>query len=194
MKSFFFFLSGLGRPELWGIEKEGRSRGWGCCCCCSVAKSCWTLCDPWTEERQASLSFSVSMSWLKLMSIELVMNENHLIQPSHPLLPASPPEGRLGRAIWQLGWRDCTPPAGNPPALLVWQEGADCNSLGLPNDLGTELEGADKGSPSREMMVLPAPLPRNLSEKLSWWMFHRWLNRMCTLLLLSETFHKSQSY
>ena len=58
---------------------------------------------PWTEERQASLSFSVSMSWLKLMSIELVMNENHLIQPSQPLLPASPPEGGLGIAIWQLG-------------------------------------------------------------------------------------------
>ena len=34
---------------------------------------------PWTEARQASLSFTVSRSLLKLMSIELVMPSNHLI-------------------------------------------------------------------------------------------------------------------
>ena len=129
------------------------------------------------------------------MSIELVMNENHLIQPSQPLLPASPPEGGLGIAIWQLGWRDCTPPAGNPPALLVWQEGADCNSLGLPNDLGRGWRGLTKAHPPESWWCCPRPCPATcLSEKLSWWMFHRWLNRMCTLRLLGETFHKSQSY
>ena len=34
---------------------------------------------PWTAACQASLSFTVSQSWLKLMSIELVMPYNHLI-------------------------------------------------------------------------------------------------------------------
>ena len=34
---------------------------------------------PWTKARQASLSFTVSRSLLKLMSIELVMPSNHLI-------------------------------------------------------------------------------------------------------------------
>ena len=34
---------------------------------------------PWTVARQASLSFTVSQSLLKLMSIELVMPSNHLI-------------------------------------------------------------------------------------------------------------------
>ena len=34
---------------------------------------------PWTEACQDSLSFSVSWSLLKLMSIELVMPSNHLI-------------------------------------------------------------------------------------------------------------------
>ena len=34
---------------------------------------------PWTVERQASLSFTISWSLLKLMSIESVMPSNHLI-------------------------------------------------------------------------------------------------------------------
>ena len=48
-------------------------------CCCSIAKSCLTLCDPWTAARQSSLSFTISRSLLKLMSIESVMPYNHLI-------------------------------------------------------------------------------------------------------------------
>ena len=40
---------------------------------------------PWTAARQASLSFTVSQSLLKLMSIELVMPSNCLIL-CHPLL------------------------------------------------------------------------------------------------------------
>ena len=37
------------------------------------------LVSPWTAECQASLSFTISQSLLKLMSIELVMLSNHLI-------------------------------------------------------------------------------------------------------------------
>ena len=48
-------------------------------CCCSITKSCPTLCDPWTAAHQASLSFTIFQSLLKLMSIELVMPSNHLI-------------------------------------------------------------------------------------------------------------------
>ena len=51
--------------------------------CCSVAPSC--LCDPMDAARQASLSFTISQSLLKLMSIELVMPSSHLIL-CHPLL------------------------------------------------------------------------------------------------------------
>ena len=40
---------------------------------------------PWTEARQASLSFTISQSLLKLMSMELVMPSNRLIL-CHPLL------------------------------------------------------------------------------------------------------------
>ena len=43
---------------------------------------------PWTAAHQASLSFTISLSLLKLMSIESVMPSNHLIL-CHPLLPPS---------------------------------------------------------------------------------------------------------
>ena len=40
---------------------------------------------PWTVAHQASMSFSISQSLLKLMSIEMVMLSNHVIL-CHPLL------------------------------------------------------------------------------------------------------------
>ena len=51
--------------------------------CC---KTCPTLCDPMDCSTQASLSFTISQSLLKLMPIESVMPSNHLIL-CHPLLP-----------------------------------------------------------------------------------------------------------
>ena len=38
----------------------------------------WLLVKPWTAAHQVSLSFTISQSVLKLMSIELVMPSNHL--------------------------------------------------------------------------------------------------------------------
>ena len=43
---------------------------------------------PWTEIHQASLSFTISQSLLRLMSIELVMPSNHLILSCLPSPPA----------------------------------------------------------------------------------------------------------
>ena len=39
----------------------------------------WLLVTPWTAARQASLSFTISQSLLKLMSIKSVMTRNHPI-------------------------------------------------------------------------------------------------------------------
>ena len=39
----------------------------------------WLFATPWTAARQASLSFTISWSFLKLMSIKSVMPSNHLI-------------------------------------------------------------------------------------------------------------------
>ena len=52
----------------------------------NVLLSCvWLFVTPWTAARQASLSFNISQSLLKLMPIEFVMPSNHLIL-CHPLL------------------------------------------------------------------------------------------------------------
>ena len=45
----------------------------------------WLFASQWTTAHQASLSFTLSCSFLKLMSIELMMPSNHLIL-CHPLL------------------------------------------------------------------------------------------------------------
>ena len=62
----------------------------GCvlCCCCSVTQSYPPFATPWTAVRQASLSFTISQSLLKLMSTESVMPSNHLIL-CHTLLLSS---------------------------------------------------------------------------------------------------------
>ena len=39
----------------------------------------WLFVTPWTEAHQASLPFTISLSLLKLMSIELVMPSNHFL-------------------------------------------------------------------------------------------------------------------
>ena len=50
---------------------------------------------PWTASRQASLSFTISWSLLKLMSIDSVMPSNHLILCRHLLLPSIFPSIRV---------------------------------------------------------------------------------------------------
>ena len=49
----------------------------------------WLFATPWAEACQASLSFTISQSSLKLMSIESIMPSNHLILCRPLLLPPS---------------------------------------------------------------------------------------------------------
>ena len=53
--------------------------------CRSAPKHVWLFSNPWTATRQASLSFTISLSLLRLMSIRSVMPPNHLIL-CHPFL------------------------------------------------------------------------------------------------------------
>ena len=48
-------------------------------CCCSISQLCLTLCDPINCGTPDSLSITISLSLLRLMSIESVMSSNHLI-------------------------------------------------------------------------------------------------------------------
>ena len=62
----------------------------------SVAQSFQLFATPWTAVRQASLSFTISQSLLKLMSIESMMPSNHLILCcSILLLPSVFPSTRV---------------------------------------------------------------------------------------------------
>ena len=71
-----------------------------CYCCCSVSQSCPILCDPMDCSSQASLSFTISQSLLKPMS----MDDGDAIQPSHPLLHPSPPALNLSQHQGPFQW------------------------------------------------------------------------------------------
>ena len=59
------------------------------------------LCEPMNTARQASLSFTISWSLLKLMSIDSMMPSNHVIL-CHPLLPSIFPSTRVFQ--WVGSW------------------------------------------------------------------------------------------
>ena len=85
---------------------------------------------PWTAAHQASLSFAISQSWIKLMSIELMMPSNHLIL-CHPLLllPSIFPRSRVFsnelafRIRWPKYWsiRFSTSPSNEYSRLIYFR-------------------------------------------------------------------------
>ena len=79
-------------------------------CCCSVTQSSLTLLTPWTVACQASLSFIISQSLLKLMSIESVMPPNHLVLCCPLLLlPSTFPSIRVfsSKSAFCKKWPNC---------------------------------------------------------------------------------------
>ena len=109
----------------------------------------WLFVTPWTAAHQASLSITNSQSWLKLMSIELVMPSNHLILcHSLLLLPSffpsirvfsnesvlcirwqkywsfsfniSPSNEYSALIIVRMDWLDLLAPQGTLKSLLQW--------------------------------------------------------------------------
>ena len=75
---------------------------WMHCCCYSVVSHVQLSVTPWTAARQAPLSFTISWSFLKLMSIELMMPLNHLILCCPLLLPSFFPSIRVFPNEWAL--------------------------------------------------------------------------------------------
>ena len=78
-----------------------------CRFCCSVVQSCPPFATPWTAARQASLSFTIFQSLLKLMSIKSVTLSNHLVL-CHPLLllPSIVPSIRVfsSESVLHIRW------------------------------------------------------------------------------------------
>ena len=69
---------------------------------CSVTQLCLTLCNPMGCSMPASLSFTVSQSLLKLISITSVMPPNHLLVFHPLLLPSIFPSIRVFCNEWAL--------------------------------------------------------------------------------------------
>ena len=67
---------------------------------CSVTLSCPTFCGPMDYSIPAFLSYTISWSWLKFLSIESMMLSNHLILCCLLLLPSSFPT----TGSWPMSW------------------------------------------------------------------------------------------
>ena len=76
------------------------------CCCFQSLSHARLFVTPWTAARQASLSFTVSQSLLKLTSIESVMPSTHLILCHLLLLPSIFPGIRVfsGESALSIMW------------------------------------------------------------------------------------------
>ena len=57
------------------------------CCFCSVAQSCPTLCDPWTDPMHAGLPVPHHLPKFAQVHVHCISDA---IQPSHSLMPSSP--------------------------------------------------------------------------------------------------------
>ena len=100
----------------------------GLCCCCSFTKLCLTLQTHGTAARQASLSFTVFRSLLKLTSIKSVIPPNHLIlclplflQPSvfHSITVFSSMSSL--RIRWPKYWSFNISPSNEHPGLISFR-------------------------------------------------------------------------
>ena len=67
------------------------------CCIVQSFSHVWLLASPWTAAHLVSLSFTMSWSLLKLISVELVIPSNHLVLPSNsPNIRVFSSESALG--------------------------------------------------------------------------------------------------
>ena len=77
------------RVVFWDLEVVGAMtalmNGPFIYCCCLWLSRIWLFLTPWTAAHQAPVSFTISRSLLKLMSVESVMPSNHPVL-CHPLL------------------------------------------------------------------------------------------------------------
>ena len=110
--------------------------------CCVQSLSCVPVfVTPWTTARQASLSFTISWSLLKLMSIESVMPSNHLILccPLLPL-PSILPTIRVfsNGSMLHIRWPECWSFSwAHWPVFLKWWSETVCQKSRFRGLLGT---------------------------------------------------------
>ena len=127
-------------------------------CCCSLSESCLTLCGTlWAAARQDSLSFTISWSLLKLMSIESMMSSSYLIL-CWPLLllPSIFPSIRVFSSKSALHIR--------------WPENYSCSFSIRPS---TEYSGLISSRIPLGLTGLISLLPKGLSRPFLWCVYHK---------------------
>ena len=91
-------------------------------CCCLVASCVWLFATPWTAAHQSYLSFTITWSLLKLLSIESVMPSNHLISDCPLLLlPSIFPSIRVfyNQSALHIRWPKCFSFSISPSGLII---------------------------------------------------------------------------
>ena len=142
--------------------------------CCLVAQSCQLFAIPWAAARQASLSFSISWNFLKLMSTELVMSSNHLILCRPLLLPLIFPSTRVfSAALWSLQNPQLPKPSRfwrrrHPTPAQALESKASLKTKGISS---LHLVSGKKKSHSFTKNEKASPTLPFLS--LQWWYFHK---------------------
>ena len=71
-----------------------------CVCCCSIAKLCWTVCDP----MEYSIPGFLVLQYLQELAQTHGHRVGHAIQQSHPLLSTSPPAFNLSQHQGLFQW------------------------------------------------------------------------------------------
>ena len=114
---------------------------WFTCCCCSVTHSWLVLCNPMDSACQATMSFTISWSLIKLMSTESVMPSNHL-GLCHPLLllpPIFPASGSF--PVSRLFAADDQSIRAWPAASVLPVNTQDWSPLGLTGLISLQTKG-----------------------------------------------------
>ena len=76
-----------------------------CCCCCSFAQSCLTLCDPMDCSTTRPPCYSPNLPEFAQVHVHCI---NDAVQPSHPLMPSSPPALSLSQHQGLFQWVVCS--------------------------------------------------------------------------------------
>ena len=163
----------------------------------------WLFATPWTAACQPFLSFIVSRSLLKLMSIELVMPPNHLILFRPLLVPSIFPSIRVFSSEsalpirWPKYWSFCISPSNEYSGLISfridWFE-----LLSVQGALKSLLQHHDLKASVQHSAFLMVQLshPYMTTGKtiaLTWWTF---VGNVISLLfnMLSRVGHRSWGY
>ena len=98
---------------------------------------------PWTATCHASLSYTVSQSFLKLMSIELVMPSNHFILCRPLLLPSNFPSIRIfsNQSALCIRWPKYWSFSFNSPSMNT----QDWSPLGWTRWISLQSKGLSRG-------------------------------------------------